>query len=172
MRLLLRLLLLLAPAVLAAMDTYTWVDANNERHWSDTPRAGAERVELTPLKGYQSPPLAPARAARTRAAGALPAALACAITQPVADQVLFQVDSLTIIVSVTPEPGPGATVSATYDGTPLAASQPGGSRFVVSPVDRGTHVAAAAVHDASGRVLCSAPPVSFHVRQHSVIKPR
>ena len=173
MRTALALLLLLAPAVLTAVDTYTWVDENNERHWSDTPHAGAERVELTPQKGYQPPPPPPpATPTRTRAARGATGPLRCAITQPVEDQVLFQVEALTIIVSVTPAPGPGSSVSASLDGTRLAPAQPEGTSFVAAPVDRGTHVAAAVVSDASGRVLCSAPPVTFHVRQHSVIRPR
>jgi azurin len=167
------LLLLFASAAMAAGDTYTWVDENNERHWSDTPHEGAQKVDLTPQNGYRAPPLvtAPARAATAGNAPA-PTAISCAITQPGPDQVLFEVESVTISVRVTPPAGPDAVVSATLDGGSLSPAGAGATDFVVTPVDRGTHVAAAVVRDGNGRTLCTAPAVTFHVRQHSVVRPR
>jgi hypothetical protein len=169
MRTALALLLLLVPVLPRAADTYTWVDENNERHWSDTPHEGAEKVELTPQNIYRPLARQPAPGAARPAPSAAAAATQCRITQPLEDQVLFDIDSLTISVSVTY--APNGIVSATLDGAALAPTQPGGSSFRVSPIDRGTHVAAAVVRDAAGRTLCTAPPVTFHVRQHSVARP-
>jgi hypothetical protein len=171
MRTAIALLLLLVPGLLPAGDTYTWVDENNERHWSDMPHQGAQKVELAPQSDYRPAPQA--------ASPSLPAAAppprtppSCAISQPSEDQVFFEVDSVTISVSITPAAPPGSTVSATLDGVSLAPTESGGTNFLVTPIDRGTHVAAAVVRDASGRTLCSAPQVTFHVRKHSIIKPR
>jgi hypothetical protein len=169
MRTVLLLLLLVVPATLPAGDTYTWVDANNERHWSDTPHEGAEKVDLSPTNGYRAPP--PFAAARTpaRSTAAAPAPMECSITQPASEQVLFEVDAVTIDVSVSA--AAGGIVSATLDGSVLAPTQPGGTSFLATPVDRGMHVASAVVRDGAGRTLCSTAPVTFYVRQHSVAKP-
>ena len=168
MRTVLALLLLSVPAALPAGDTYTWLDANNERHWSDTPHEGAEKIDLTPTNGYRAPP-PPATSAPARSSAAASTPMQCSITQPANEQVLFEVDSVTIGVSVSAPAG--VVVSATLDGAGLAPTQPGGTSFVASPVDRGTHVAAAVVRDGSGRTLCSTAPVTFYVRQHSVATP-
>ncbi len=167
MRTVLLLLLLVVPAALPAGDTYTWVDANNERHWSDTPHEGAEKVELTPANGYRAPP--PLARPSVRSTAAAPAPMQCSITQPASEQVLFDVDAVTIDVSVSA--AAGGVVSATLDGAVLAPTQPGGTSFVATPIDRGTHVASAVVRDGAGRTLCSTAPVTFYVRQHSVAKP-
>lgn len=164
-------LCLLGATVLSAAEAYTWVDENNERHWSDTPRAGADKVDLTPQNVF-SAPLAPA-ASRVAAAPDGTAApspySSCAIVQPTPDQVYFDIEALTISVQLTPNRRPGDTISVTLDGRNVAAAASGG--FTVSPIDRGTHTAAAVVRDASGRTLCTAASVTFHVRQHSVARP-
>jgi hypothetical protein len=169
MRTALLMLLLGLPAALPAGDTYTWLDDNNERHWSDTPHEGAERVELPPSNGYRAPPPSAAARPSARPVPAASVPMQCSITQPANEQVLFEVDSVTISVSASANAG--GSVSATLDGAVLEPTQPGGTSFVVTPVDRGTHVAAAVVRDGSGRTLCSAAPVTFYVRQHSVAKP-
>jgi hypothetical protein len=165
------LLLLLAPSVLPAGDTYTWVDENNERHWSDTPHPGAQKVELQPQGGYTAAPPPPVRATPAGPAGPAGAAYqSCSIAQPTEDQVYFDIDALTISVQLTPGRRPGDVVAVTLDGNDVAPAA-SGLNFTVSPIDRGTHVAAATVRDASGRTLCTATPVTFHVRQHSVARP-
>ena len=164
--------LLLIPALVCGGQTYTWVDENNVRHWSDTPHEGAEVVELAPADVRPAPPpSSPPRVVPSPAAPAAPQATQCSIASPREDEVLFDVESVTISVRVTPAPEPGATVSATLDGSSLAPTQPGGSNFLASPIYRGTHVAAAAVRDSAGRSLCTAASVTFHVRQHSIATP-
>ncbi len=170
MRIPIALLLLLAPAVPWAGDTYTWLDENNERHWSDTPHPGAEKIDLTPQGGYRAPPAREPYSAPRPPVSTAPATVQCSITQPGNEEVLFEADSVTI--SVQTSALGGSVVNATLDGASLAPAQPGSASFPVSPIDRGTHVAAAIVRDASGRVLCSASPVTFYVRQHSVVRPR
>lgn len=171
MRVLPLLLLLLGPSVLSAADTYTWVDENNERHWSDTPHPGAQKVELRPQGGFSALPSPPVRATPPAPAGpAGPAYQSCGISQPAEDQVFFDIDALTISVQLTPGRRPGDVVAVTLDGHDVAPAG-GGLDFTASPIDRGTHVAGATVRDASGRTLCTAAAVTFHVRQHSVARP-
>jgi hypothetical protein len=167
------ILLFLTSAALPAMDTYTWVDENNERHWSDQPHPGADKIELTPQNGYRAPPLPAARSVtRAPATAAGPAYESCAIAQPTADQVYFDVDAVTISVQLAPGRRGGDVISVTVDGSGVAPASAGGTDFTVTPIDRGTHVAAATVRDASGHTLCTAAAVTFHVRQRSVARPR
>jgi len=169
----LAILLLFGSASLPAVDTYTWLDEHNERHWSDQPHPGAEKVELTPQNGFRALPPPPVRgAAPAPAAGTGSAYTSCAISQPSDDQVFFDVDSVTISLRLAPSRRAGDVVSVTLDGNGIAPASAGGTDFTVTPIDRGTHVAAATVSDASGRPVCTAPAVTFHVRQHSVARPR
>jgi hypothetical protein len=175
MRAVLAILLLLGPTALPAAVTYMWVDENNERHWSDTPHPGAQQVELTPQNAIRGQPrrLPPARGASAPpATSAAPGYTSCAISQPANDQVFFEIESLTISVRLEPVHRAGDVVTLTVDGAGIAPTSPGGTEFLLASVDRGSHVVVSAVHDASGRTLCSSAPVTFHVRQHSVIKPR
>jgi hypothetical protein len=172
MRAVLAIVLFLGSAGLPAVDTYTWVDENNERHWSDQPHPGAEKIQLTPQNGFRAVPPAPVRGATLAAATPGPAYTSCVIAQPTADQVLFDVDSVTISVRVAPSLRGDNVISMTLDGSSVTPASAGGTDFTVTPIDRGTHVAAAAVRDTSGRSLCTAPSVTFHVRQHSVARPR
>ena len=167
------ILLFLAAVALPAMDTYTWVDENNERHWSDQPHPGADKIELT-VAEWLPGAAAPGGAQRHALAGhgrriRLRAAVRSA--QPSADQVYFDVDAVTISVQLAPGRRGGDVISVTVDGSSVAPASAGGTEFTLAPIDRGTHVAAAAVRDASGRTLCTAPAVTFHVRQHSVARP-
>jgi len=171
MRAVLVLLLSIGPSVLTAADTYMWVDENNERHWSDTPHPGAQKVELRPQNSYSAPP--PVRSPPAAAAGAAGTPYqSCSIAQPSEDQVFFDIEALTISVQLTPARRPGDVVIVTLDGTPIAPAGGSGTDVTVSPIYRGTHVAAATVRDVSGRTLCTAAAVTFHVRQHSVLRPR
>jgi hypothetical protein len=164
-------LCLLGATVLSAAEAYTWVDENNERHWSDTPRAGAEKIDLTPQNVFSAPlvPVASRGASTPGGTDAPSPYSSCAIAQPTPDQVYFDIESLTISVQLAPNRRPGDTITVTLDGRNVAPAASGG--FVVSPIDRGTHTAAAMVRDASGRTLCTAASVTFHVRQHSVARP-
>jgi hypothetical protein len=172
MRVVLAIVLFLGSAGLPAVDTYTWVDENNERHWSDQPHPGAEKIQLTSQNGFRAVAPPPVRGVAVAAATPGPAYTSCGIAQPTADQVFFDVDSVTISVRVAPALRGGDVINATLDGSSIAPASAGGSDFTMAPIDRGTHVAAAAVRDASGRTLCTASSVTFHVRQHSVARPR
>jgi hypothetical protein len=168
MRCTLLMLLLLGPGALLAADTYTWVDENNERHWSDTPHPGAQKIELTPQNVVRMPPPPPTATAAPRGTAAQPGYDSCAIVAPTPDQVFFDVQTITISVQLAPGLHAGDTVTATLDGSDVPTESAAAMQFTASPVYRGTHVAAAVVRDSSGRTLCTAPSVTFHVRQHAI----
>ena len=168
MRAALLILLLLGSAALPAGDTYTWTDENNERHWSDTPHPGAQKVELIPQNVVRMPPPPRSTSPPPPLASARPAYAGCAIAQPTTDQVFFDIQSLTISVRVEPALHAGDSVAASMDGTAIPSSGPAAMEFTVTPIYRGTHTAAAVIRDSSGRTLCTAQSVTFHVRQHAI----
>jgi len=166
-----------ASAATAATVTYRWTDADGV-HYSDQPHPGADKIILGTPQTYSSAD------ADTSAAGS-PAPRrpprnpdggfrydGCPVVQPAQDQVLIDVDSVT--VAVQPRPGKRGTdrVELSFDGQLIAATTPEQQEFKISPVDRGTHTVAATIRDADGKSVCQSTAVSFHVRQPSVLAPQ
>jgi hypothetical protein len=158
-----------------AAPTYRWVDADGV-HYSDQPHPGAEIISLGTTQTY-SPGPSVAAAASTNRKSASPRVTSefrydsCAIVQPAADQVLLDVEAVTIAVVVQPGKRSRDKVVLAFDGGEIQPAGPDQTEFRISPIDRGTHQVAALVRDASGRDLCQSPLVSFHVRQPSVLGP-
>jgi hypothetical protein len=95
------------------------------------------------------------------------------VVEPADDQVIWS-NEREIDVSVAIEPAlktaQGHHLVLLLDGTPV--TQPSGeTRFSLSDIDRGSHTLVAEVHDALGRVLLQSSPVTFHLKQHSVLQP-
>ena len=148
---------------------YRWVDKDNTVHYSDRPQPGAESV---PVQGPQtySTPRPPTPATRTRTAGspAAPPPPSCGITSPTFDQVFPNPQSLTISYR-----GPfGGTAQLQLSGTlSETRSAQAGQSFTISPIPRGTYTATVTISGEPGTPPCVTPPVTFHVRQPSVLSP-
>jgi hypothetical protein len=63
---------------------------------------------------------------------------------------------------------PGHSVFLTYDGSPVVGYGP---TWTISPVLRGSHTLGGGVRDPDGRTVCTVSPVTFHVRQPSLLQP-
>ena len=167
--------LLGATAIAVAAPTYRWVDADGV-HYSDQPHPGAEIITLGTTQTFSAGPAVAAAASANRKP-ANPRATSefrydsCAIVQPAADQVLLDVEAVTVAVVVQPGKRSRDKVVLAFDGGEIQPAGPDQTEFRISPIDRGTHQVAALVRDASGRDLCQSPLVSFHVRQPSVLGP-
>lgn len=174
MRNLLPLLLLpLAGLALAGTVTWRWVDADGV-HYSDQEHEGAERIVLGETQTYRAVPVAPTSspspARRGAGAAGEPRNDSCFVTQPTNDQVMFEAESVTVAVGVSPAPRGGDRISLVFDGK-VIDGQSGQMQFRISPIDRGEHTASVVVHDASGRQVCQSKGVTFFVRQPSVLTP-
>jgi hypothetical protein len=161
-----------APGIVAsawaqAQWAWRWVDENGVVHYSDQPKPGATRVELQRSQTYQAPAQAPGSAGRPQSVAPPPDAPAtCVITAPAPDQVFVAVDAVTISYT-----GPaGGTARLLLNGAAVQRVA-SGTAFVVSPISRGTWSAVVAIEGAgnSGTQTCQTAPVSFYVRQPSVI---
>src|SRR5215472_6387985 len=166
-------LLSLACSIALAATVYRWVDDDGVVHYSDQPHPNAEKLQVHAAQTYKPSAADTAAAAGGGASsGAAPAPYrGCAIMQPQDGQNFANVDSLTVVVQTDPVLHQGDKVYVTVDGQALNGGNPTGSQFVLSPVDRGTHIAQAQVKDASGAVQCQTPPVTFEVHQNSVLNP-
>lgn len=166
---------LLLSAPLSATTVYKWVDENGVVHYSDQPHTDAQKIRVQAAQTYKSSDsaAAPGGAPLAPAPANAPQALyqGCAIAQPVDDQTLTNVDSLTIIVRTDPSLRPGDQIFLLLDGLALNNGAATGTQFVLTPVDRGTHTLQAVVRDSGGGLMCQTPAVTFNVHQPSVLGP-
>ena len=175
------LLLLLFATCVSAGVTYRWVDADGV-HYSDQPHPGAEKIMLGSAQTYSSSgssEVAPGTLtgrASPGASGKRPSAASfqyssCAIVQPADDQVLIDVESLTVAVAPHPPKRSNDHVVLSFDGTAMEAATADQLEFHITPVDRGTHTVAAELRDSNNKSVCRSALVRFHVRQPSVLAP-
>lgn len=167
---LLTLSLLAAATAVPAATIYRWVDAQGVVHYSDTPHEGADQVNVAAAQGYEAPP--PPAAADTPAAASQPDYSSCAITAPTAEQSLYAVQSVAISVDLQPGLRAGDQVEVSVDGRRLSAAGSRDTSFELSPANRGAHTVTLMVRDASGKTVCTAMPVTFYVRQPSILSPQ
>lgn len=166
------LLLLSAVLALGGAEVFRWVDADGVVHYSDRPRAGAERLVIESAPATR---LAPASPTAPRPVideqGYLPYR-SLAIASPEQDEVLWNIEGqLDVAVTVDPPLQAGHTLQLYLDGQPAAMLGPGRSGTRLSEVYRGAHTLEAEVLDPAGASLFRSSPLSFSVRQTSLENP-
>jgi hypothetical protein len=154
----------------ALATTYRWVDADGVVHYSDTPGPGAKKIDLPEAQTYRAPP---APAVSAPAVSVKPGTYqSCAIAQPASEATLFETESVTVSVSLQPGLRTGDTLNVSFDGRIIAPSAPDALDFRVSPIDRGAHTVSVTVRDADNKAVCTSVPITFYVRQPSVLTPQ
>ena len=171
MRRILFTLLSLACSVTLATTIYKWVDENGVIHYSDQPHENAEKLQVEGAQTYSAGAPAvrgPAAPAQSSAANTY---RGCAIVQPVDQQNLSNAESVMIRVVADPMPRGGDRVYITMDGLGLNGTQPTGSSFNVTSIDRGEHTVQAQIRGNDDAVLCQTPAVTFYVQQRTLFSP-
>jgi hypothetical protein len=155
----------------ALATTYRWVDADGVVHYSDQPGPGAKKIDLPEAQTYRAPP---APAVSVSATPAKPAAAyqTCAVAQPASEATVFENEAVTVSVSLQPPQRPGDTVTLTFDGTSMGPTAREGLDFRISPIDRGAHTVSVTVRDSDNKTVCSSAPITFYVRQPTVLAPQ
>ena len=157
-----------------AEEVWRWVDENGVVHYSDRPRAGAERVELDRPQTYTPPALPAPRQNAAPAQSNAEAANAytgVSVVSPAAGEMLRNIaGDLTVQVEVQPGLAPGHQLRVTLDGQRVE-TPPGATQFTISEVYRGEHRLSVSVVDENGRELVSSEPVTFYVQQASLQNP-
>ena len=165
---------LLVASLALGQEAFRWTDEDGVVHYSDTPREGAERVDLAGLSRPTGARIGPA-----------PRDTDGADTQPEADEGPFRYESLTVSspgaeetlwniegvlnVSLALQPGlqPGHQVRVYFDGTPRLVT---GTSFRIEEVFRGVHNIQAEVIDESGRLMIRSETNRFYVQQNTLIR--
>lgn len=164
------LLLLLMPALAPAAEVYRWVDKDGVVHYTDKPPSkDAKPAQLPPIQtvtgglgARKGPP--PATAAVPEPGGA-PPPLVLTIVAPRPDETFRSAErSVTVSVALQSPLPAGAGLLYLLDGS---AQNPAPTRdlsFVMTGVERGSHLLAVAAVDAAGRELARSPPVIVHMK--------
>lgn len=169
-----RTILLLTVLAVAGADVYRWVDSDGQVHFSDTPRAGAERITI------QVPQPRTSQAADQQGSGQgttddddaaddFAGYDSLTIQSPGQDETLWNIEGqLNVAAAVQPELQPDHTLQVYLDGQALPPADPGANTLTVSNVYRGQHSLRAVILDSAGAVLAESPTVSFYVRQNAL----
>ncbi len=165
--------LLLTTAVAAHAEVYRYVDEDGNVIFSDTPREGAEAIELreTTIVPAYKPPRQWSNTYSNTQAAAVPYET-IAIASPPHEETLRNVQSVTVSVSLLPglQTTFGHEVQLYVDGAPFG--QPGeATQFVLEEVERGAHELQAAVFNRSGRELKRSSASVFFLHKHSIVNP-
>lgn len=159
----------------ANAEVYTYLDAEGNRVFTDSPRSNkAERVQMAPTNATTLTPPAAIRPPPAYNAPALaPAYELLRILVPAPDTTIRDGEAGDLIVTVTSEPAlqPGHNYRLQLDGQPVG--EPGRSPvFPLDNVDRGTHQLAVEILDAEGRILERTPNQPFHMMRISLAQKR
>ena len=165
--------LLLAVAVATHAEVYRYVDEDGNVIFSDTPREGAEAIELGETTIV--PALKPQRQWSNTYPDTQAAAVPyenIAIASPPNGETLRDVQLVTVSVALSPglQTSFGHEVQLYVDGAPFG--QPGeATQFVLEDVERGAHELQAAVFNRSGRELKRSSASVFFLHKHSIVNP-
>lgn len=161
-------LILLAP--LAAAGTYKWVDKNGNVHYSDKPVKGAEEVDLPDPMVFDAPETEPLpRPAADEANEEKFAYTRFAFISPKQDQVFWNnAGIIPVQLDVKPRLRPGDEVELYFNGEHVAMN---GLGTTLTEVYRGAYTIRAVIKGRDGEEVATAGPVTFHVKQHSVVNP-
>ena len=162
------LLLLLVPQA-AVSEVYRWVDDEGNIVFSDTPRPGAETVQISePMIVPSGPSLRPRPPDDNKVKSAVPYA-SLEISSPTNEQTFRNVSSVGVSVDLVPrlQTAFGHKLQLHLDGAP--ASSPGTSTsFSLTDLERGAHHVNVVVVDAQGTVFASSPTVTFFLHKQSI----
>ncbi len=156
----------------ALAQAYKWVDENGVVHYSDTPREGAERIQLPsdgrrPQRPAYAPPPEPAQAADEQAAA--PEAFkyeSIEVVAPAPEETLWNIEGiLNVALRVSPALRPEDQVRVYFDGEQQLVS---GTNFQIQEVWRGVHNIQAEIVDSTGRLMARSLPNRFYVQQNSI----
>lgn len=159
--------------VLASQTVWKWVDGNGVTHFSDTPVAGATKVEIsTGNRDSRPPPAATPGSFATPPVNTGPSYRNFEIWKPVNDQNFVNTGGqVTVNVRIDPALQPDHLLLLTLDGRPVEGFPRNTLQFDLKDVPRGTHVAVAKIQDGRGTRLQETAPVTFYVQQESIAKP-
>jgi len=157
---------------------WTWVDANGQVHYSDTPVPGARQIELSGAQGFGSAPrlqtqqssqqTAQSAAAGARPAGATQRYRVFNIVSPKQQETLWNTGStVTVQVELDPPLQPSHHLDVFLDGQRRNLNSTG-TDLALDDIDRGVHTVQAVVVDQAGTEVLRSLATMFMVQQTSI----
>ena len=167
--------LLLGCALTAgAAEIWRWTDANGVVHYSDNPAPGAERISISAApkpSGSGPPPEAPPQVAQREPQSRAFSYTSCAVSSPASDETFQGVQAIPVQLEVQPGMQAGHRVHVYVDGVRSTDWPEEALSHTFPEVFRGSHTLQARIVDAAGTVLCTTPPLTFHLRQPGLLSP-
>ncbi|NNF67377.1 MAG: DUF4124 domain-containing protein [Gammaproteobacteria bacterium] len=171
-------LIAFAANVFAQTTLYRWVDEQGRVHYSDQPQdagAAAEEVSIAEPMSYK--PDSPTTTSTTTTASKKtipqdnkPYYQSLAVTAPVNDQVLWNLGGVVSVnLSVRPALLSGHRFLVRFNGNIVEDWPALAVSHEIKNVIRGTHTISVSVVNTRDENLISAEPVSFHVKQTSIL---
>lgn len=162
-QLILALSIIMGLCVSYAGPVYKWVDSDGNFHYSDTPRPGAEKIEISEPQTYSPPSpkvTAPADSGANTAENKH-VYTQIEILEPANEATIRNNQgSVDVTVKVEPDLFPGDKVQLKFDGSPLGEPQTN-LKFRLSGIYRGSHNISAEVVDAQGNELLSSDSITI-----------
>ena len=171
-------IVLCAFAVVAAgpvaAETYKWVDAQGQVHFSDRPPpSGAEKVELLPAQKYRPPAADHAATKSFVSKGGAPVAYSeFDMRRPQSGEVITNTGgTVSVQLRLQPELQLGHSILIYLDGKRVDGIPTTGTTIPLTNVNRGEHHLVAVIVDRAAKSLASTEAVTFVVRQNSIANP-
>lgn len=164
------LLLALLFSLNASAEVYTYIDAEGNRVFTDSPPQGnAERIQMAPSNAFTAPHMdKQTPAIQPGQPPARPAYQLLRILLPEPDSTISD-NAGNLLVTVNSEPvlRPSDSYRLLLDGQPVG--EPGRSAvFPLENIDRGTHQLAVEIIDAQGITVERTPSQPFHMKRTSL----
>lgn len=161
-------------------STFSWIDENGQRVFSDRPRPGAEGSDEIKIDVPQPPsnPFTSLEEATDEPPDEpeepeeFDEPIIVAVVRPGPDETFVNTGGrVQVGVNVSPRLPAEGRVLVYLDGALATTGAPGQQSFMLEPVYRGEHTVAASVTDPNGTEVSRSLPVRFFVRQATLIRP-
>jgi hypothetical protein len=166
-------LVVFAPLATQAVVVYKWTDADGVVHFSDQPEPGAEKIPIgpAPLHGSVTAASPQPKKPQEKPKPPKPPRLGytdIAIVVP-APEKTFVDEAVPVLLNLTPGLQQEHTLTWYLNGTPLEYTT---ESFSIPHLDRGTYTIYASISDPATQETANSDPVTFYVRQTSVLAPQ
>lgn len=168
--------MLLAAPLFAAETGYRIVHPDGTVEFTDQPEKGAEEIRIEELSTFPAQRPRPAAAPPSPTEPAAEAGLhtggydTFAIASPQEQQtVFFNEEGMSVSLHIAPALAEGHEVVLRLDGVKVASG--GNTSFTLKNIYRGPHTLSATINNEQGEVIREAEPVTFFMRQHSILTP-
>lgn len=149
---------------------YKSVGANGETVFSDQPTPGAESIDLPPVQTYESATAknqtVPSDEKNNAAESQTAAYKTLEISSPKNDESVRQNEGIVIVqANVLPNLREGDQFQLVMDGNVVGQMQTSPT-FVLTNVDRGTHLIAVQIIDSKGNPVIQSSAITFHLLRY------